>query len=399
MLHRIIIINLLIDILAFWFDPGGVTAIARIVIIYGWFFLLLIKKKIKLFNHASIFVFIFYVLLLLFLSDSSFLPYRNSLKVFTSFLMFIIGYSSIKNEYTFYKYIKQFVYVYIIILLNTLFSNIFGLGTDDYTKEKDYVVGGLNDMWNLYTYSLLILPLLLIYIKNRKLQYFIKALALIIFILLLVSLKRIAILGVLLGFLLYYLKVGIKIKYIKSLSVIGFLFLLTLPIYIDLFESRLNARVQRNNILEVDGYKNESRYLEFFLLFDNMSQSENLQKTVFGREPFDSRGAFGNVLGQERQLHVDYNNIIYTIGLIGMFLYFCIYLRIYIKLKEFRRRILRMNSSKYKPHLALAYSLLVTSLVTSFAGQMDQITFRTIIFMTIGCIFGLIKHEIKNFYK
>ena len=251
MLHRIIIINLLIDILAFWFDPGGVTAIARIVIIYGWFFLLLIKKKIKLFNHASIFVFIFYVLLLLFLSDSSFLPYRNSLKVFTSFLMFIIGYSSIKNEYTFYKYIKQFVYVYIIILLNTLFSNIFGLGTDDYTKEKDYVVGGLNDMWNLYTYSLLILPLLLIYIKNRKLQYFIKALALIIFILLLVSLKRIAILGVLLGFLLYYLKVGIKIKYIKSLSVIGFLFLLTLPIYIDLFESRLNARVQRNNILEV----------------------------------------------------------------------------------------------------------------------------------------------------
>jgi hypothetical protein len=321
-----------------------------------------------------------------------------SLKVILPFLLFLIGYYVTDSEAKFKKYIKQFIGVYIIIILNTVVSNYYGFGIDAYTKSQDYVVGGLDGMWNAYTYSLLMLPVLVLYIDKPRAIKLAKIAAVVIFVLLLISLKRIAILGVLVGLGCYFKMVPLKVKYVKSSIVLIVVLLLASPLYIDLLTGRLEARRNNNDILTLQGYKNENRYMEIFEMLDALSDGAQLKETVFGRSVFDSRNAFEGRLGEGRQLHVDYINIIYSAGLLGFFLYVSIYFSMFKEFKQ-KKRALKSNKiiyEKYRPHLALVFALLVTSLITSLSGQMYQITFRVMIFMTIGSIFGLLRSPLNR---
>ena len=149
--YWLILINVIIDIFAFWSEPGGITAIIRVVILYSSFFYFLLIKRIKFEKNIYIVFFAVYVLLQLFIAVDLEYSFKISLQIITSLLMFFVGYALIKNEFDFYYYLKQFFWVYVVIIVNTIVSNIFKIGLDDYTKSTDYVVGGFNDLWNIYT--------------------------------------------------------------------------------------------------------------------------------------------------------------------------------------------------------------------------------------------------------
>jgi hypothetical protein len=389
------------DITAFWFLPGGANAIFRALVLFVCFFYVLVRKKVKLQKHKGIILFAAYILCLVPFSDDVQVSLSVSLKVILPFLLFLIGYYVTDSEAKFKKYIKQFIGVYIIIILNTVVSNYYGLGIDAYTKSQDYVVGGLDGMWNAYTYSLLMLPVLLLYIRKPNAIKLAKIVALVIFVLLLISLKRVAILGVLVGFGCYFAMVPMRAKYVRSSILFAIVLVLASPLYMDLLTSRLETRRDKNDILTMQSYQKESRYMEVFEMANSLADRTQIQETVFGRNVFDSRNAFEGRIGEGRQLHVDYLNIIYTAGLIGFFLYMSLYLNMFQELKQ-KKLALKSNKKlyeKYRPHLALIYALLVTSLITSFAGQMYQITFRVMIFMTVGAVFGLLNSQLKSATK
>jgi hypothetical protein len=117
----------IIDIFAFWSEPGGITAIIRVVFLYTVFFYFLLIKKMKFEKNIYIIIFSVYVLLQLIIAEDLDYSIKFSIQIITSLLMFFVGYALIKNEFDLYSYLKQFFWIYIVIIINTIVSNILKL--------------------------------------------------------------------------------------------------------------------------------------------------------------------------------------------------------------------------------------------------------------------------------
>jgi hypothetical protein len=50
---------------------------------------------------------------------------------------------------------------------------------------------------------------------------------------------------------------------------------------------------------------------------------------------------------------------------------------------------------KYKTHIVTGFVLLFSSILTSIGGQMYHVSFRALIFMTLGVIIKLLMNELK----
>lgn len=392
--YWLILINVIIDIFAFWSEPGGLTAIIRVVILYSVFFYFLIFKKLEFDKNIYIIFFSVYVLLQLFIAVDLEYSLKTSIQIITGLLMFFVGYSLIKNEFDFYYYLKQFFWIYMVIIVNTIVSNIFEIGLDDYTKSTDYVVGGLNDLWNIYTYSLILLPLLIFYKIQKKWILYICAFLVLIF--LVISLKRIAILGVITASIVFIYFLGIRARMIKRLFYFLLVLLLTSPLYSNLLINRIEVRAEQGRF-EKDFYESEGRYLEVTYLFNQLKDFENPLEVIFGLRAFDSRGVVG---GDFRQFHVDFTLIAFTLGIFGLIVYFFIHIKILIQLRNALKnlKVNRYLFLKYKTHIITGFVLLLISMVTSIGGQMYHVTFRAMIFMTLGVIIKFLFTETKKFH-
>lgn len=390
--YWLLLINLVIDVLFFWSEPGGVTALVRAVILYSVFGYLLLIKRIRWEINPYILIFSIFVCLQFPLAFEIDYSLKVSIQVITSLLMFFVGFALIKNEFDFRYYLKQFFWIYIVIVANTIVSNIFDFGLDDYTKSTDYVVGGLNDLWNSYTYSLIMLPLLLVYRVEKKIILYVSAF--LVFVFLLISLKRIAILGVFVASILFLVFVGIKTNILKRI-VIGIIILaVTSPLYFDLLSQRIQIRAEQGRFSS-NFYEDEGRYLEFQYLIDQTMEFKKPLEILFGLRAFDSRGIVGD---GNRQFHVDYTLITFTLGLVGLILYLLMYFQWFrLGIKVFRHlKSLGYRYLRFKMHLATYFILLITSLVTSIGGQMYHVTFRVMIFMTTGVLLKLLLLEVKR---
>lgn len=386
MLYYLIVINILLDILAYAADPGGVTAVLRAGILFVALFYASTQGKINLKHNFPIVFFVLYVLFQLFFADDFKYSFKVTLQVITSISMYFLGFAIISSEEDFKKYISQYIWVYLLIVLNTVVSNILGLGFDHYTLSQDYVVGGLNDLWNNYTYSLIMFPLVIIYNSHRK--YFVYILAFLTLILLLLSLKRIAILGVVFAALIYLYYVGVSLIIFKRLVFFLIVILLSFPLYGDLLTKRFEKRAEAGRF-EADFYESEGRYMEILVLQRKYERFENPIEIFFGLKAFDSRGGLGH---GRRQFHVDYTLMLLSIGIFGLVLYFLIYFKL-IELSYRFYRAYKKNRylfNKYNSHVIISFVLILTSLVTSFAGQMYHVSFRLMIFMSLGAIHKLL---------
>lgn len=393
--YWLILVNVVMDILAFWSEPGGVTAIVRVLILYSAFFYFLLVKKIRFELNFYILFFSIYSLLQLFVAVDFSYSIKVTFQIITSLLMFYVGFALVKNEFDFYYYLKQFLWIYLIIIANTLVSNFFDFGLDDYTQSTDYVVGGLNDAWNSNTYILIMLPLLLSYKVNKKWILYISAFLVLIF--LMISLKRTAIIGITFATMFFFFLYGKKVDLIKKAFLFFILIGISFPFYSNILKNRIDVRVEEGRFTN-DFYESEGRYLEFNYLKEKISRFEDPLEIAIGLKAFDSRGVVGD---GERQFHIDYTLIAFTLGLFGLFLYLMIYVKLifdfFHKYKVIRRYSFVLR--KYKIHLATAWVLIFTSLLTSFGGQMYHVSSRLIIFMTLGAIYSLLNKEISRMFK
>ncbi len=123
----------------------------------------------------------------------------------------------------------------------------------------------------------------------------------------------------------------------------------------------------------------ESQYV-----WEEVFSFDNTPKSLFGLEGFYSVGNYADGRFGERQLHVDYNLIVNTIGLVGLLLY----LAIFIQLAKRMRRLKRDHSSTGLILHSTFWMLLLNQFITSFAGQMYHISYRLIVFVFMGAILG-----------
>ena len=392
----IIPLNLIFDFMTVFYEKsGGFFAVIRGGILIS--LLLYLSANIFKNNKVSfnILLFVSYVIILLPFSSDYLYSINISTKVIISILMFLIGYNYFNNSTDIEKYYKYFMINYLIFVLNILFVNIFNLGGYTYTDKIDFQAGGYTDNWNILTYLLLIAPVVLL--SQRKLFYKIVlfVLFIIITIVLLIAMKRIAITGFVVGYLLIFYFYGEYSKAIKYVFIILISLFLLSPLYLSTLSVVLDARKER---LNPESFEEETRYKETIGVWEEILSFRRPLISLFGGEPFNSfanreKTSFG--FNSRRQYHVDYNLIASTCGIVGLLLYLNMYYRIFSRYYLIKKAI---SDKRSKMIGAVFLSLIITSLMTSLAGQMYAVTFRVILFLNAGILLGYINKVYKTNY-
>ena len=148
-------------------------------------------------------------------------------------------------------------------------------------------------------------------------------------------------------------------------------------------ETRIESRQDKFSGSQIDVMKEENRFLETIAVWTEVIQFKKPTTAIFGGEAFNSIGNYGGGVFKNRQLHVDYNLIVNTIGVVGLFLYLNIFFSIYLYTKNKKLFLNKKNFyTIYMVFIALFYLQFITSLVV----QMYQVNFRSIIFIYLGAL-------------
>jgi hypothetical protein len=387
MVYYILIISILFDIFLYFWGESSLFIISR-GLIFAFVILMIHFKYIKFHKFLFwVYLFIFYVAILFPFSSNTFESIRLSSKVFISLLMLPVGYYFFSNLNRLKKLSKTSIVLLVILVANYLLSSYLDIGFAIYSKGTDFQVGNLRDNWNIFTYTVFCVPLYLFFESKRWLRIFTLILSTFVIIILLLSMKRIAILGFFFGIFIYFISSPSfsRIRFLKTVSLLLIIIIIAYPLYNSLLKDRFEIR---KNKFTLDVLNEEKRYIETKYVWQECLSFENIGKSFFGLEAFYSVGNYLDGYWEQRPVHVDYNLVLNTTGILGLFLYIMMYIQIFKKYKRSYKRSkdnisFKLNENILKP---LFFVLFFTSLFTSLSGQMIAITFRSIIFLYIGAI-------------
>jgi hypothetical protein len=380
-------VNVLFDVLLIFFEGGGALPILRAAAMLALIGATLIRHEKNKKFYAWTIVFAIYCLVNVLFSTDWNRSLNITLKVLIPMLSFAIGFNSINTIKKLIVLNKSVVFVFVVLIINYLVSQTLGIGKSVYTGGSDFLVGGMDDNWNVFTYSVLITPLIVYFMRRQRLKrIWVLSLSVITAMMVVISLKRIAITGLLAGnFIRFTFAPKVLVTIRVLLGIILFL-MVSLPFYEDLIKQRIDARSSR---FEQGALERESRYLETAYVWDEVFSFENPVKSIFGLQGFNSVGNYASGRFGARNLHVDYNLIINTIGIIGFLLYFFVFIDIF---KKFRKYYFKspLDIEVKKELKATFYMLFITPFITSLAGQMYHISYRLIVFIYLGSIIGIL---------
>ncbi len=379
--------NLLIDVILILApNPGSSIALFRGVVDSLILILVFTFFNRKLNNVGKLIIlFSFYCIIQIPFSSNFDYSLRITTQVLISMLTYFIGYFLV-NSNTDLKMLNLSIINYsCILLINYFISSVFKLGSA-YIEDirASLYVGNLSDNWNNFSYAILILTFIFTNTQKKSIKYISIILASFLFIITLASMKRIAIIVVFVGLFIYYYISGLKKMNIKYLLIF---FLITLGFYINFENTIIERFFVRQDRYKISTIEEEARYMETFFVWEEILSFQNPLKSIFGLQAFNSIGNYAGGSFGKRQLHVDYNLIVNTLGLMGLFLYLLIYLHLFKNNHLYNKY--KIKNIFNKSLIALYFTLLITSLLTSFAGQMYSITFRSIIFIYLGAVNAL----------
>ena len=381
------VINILLDMIMIFFpDLKSQTGLARtafLLFIIIYFFVLYGLEKTR-YNIILLFYLLFILILTLQTSDLQESLIDGFLKISMSFLMIPIGMQMGKTKNV--KITKSLYFVIFILIVNYIFSQIYKIGVSTYHEDSFYQ-GGAS-----VTAPIIIGSILLVFFNayNTKRLVYSKVLNLIIIsiaiFIILISMKRGAILGFFVGALVYILISSKKTGTVIRLCIVALGLFMFSSEYSDTLQQRFNARSTERNLIQ-----NENRYKETFYVAEEMSNS-TMFNVLFGNEAFNSKYVMRKYFGRERQLHVDYNILIHGTGIIGLLFYlylFYIYYRMSLSIKKSTRIL---NDTYYRNLIsenhALVLSLISLSLVMSISGGIQFTSYRVILLFIIGFFIG-----------
>ena len=403
------VVNILMDMIMIFFpDLKGQIGVLRstyLLFIIVYFFLQYGLEKTR-YNILLIFYLLFILIMTLQTSDLQESLIDGFIKMSISFLMIPVGMQLGKVKNT--QIIKSLYFVIIILIINYIVSQVYKIGVSTYHEDSFYQ-GGAS-----VTAPIIIAAILLVFFNSyntnrlpysRFINLFIISASVFI---ILISMKRGAILGFIAGILVYMIFSSKKASTAIRLAFIVFSLFIFSNEYSDTLKKRIDARSTESNEIQ-----NENRYKETFYVVEELSNSNFFQIT-FGSEAFNSKSVMKKYFGRERQLHVDYNILLHGTGILGLIFYlylFYIYIRIAWSIK---RSTKAFNDPIYKNLISENYSLIISlitlSMVMSISGGLQFTSYRVILLFIIGFFLGqmirlrdqkiaLLNSEKNNKYK
>jgi len=351
------------------------------------FVLYFISRRFRVDNKVVGFLVIYLIYLgfLTFLSSSFYTSFYLYIGVFISLMMFPIGFYYIYNEERLFQLSKVLLYVLAFITGTVLVSNILGVGTSDYLEDSFYFGGGRVNITKTMVILLFSAPIYLYMEKasfNRRMAIIVYLTALAIC---LIGIKRSVLLALVVGvgiFLIFGPNLKRSAKYVAAG---GFLFLLSLPLYGDLFTERFQAREERIQITE-ETLDAEARYNEVFMVTTAIEQG-SWKHRLIGSELFNDREFFNT----RRMLHTDYMILLNGSGVFGFFGWF-IFLGLLLMYKVSLYK--RIEKNDFIQILnAVFWMLIAAQLLISISGTVYSITLRSYLFLLLGAILCVMKKE------
>lgn len=355
------------------------------------FFITLFKLKsfwseIKIFK--ILFILIFYLSVLGIYSSDSEKTYWSLLKFSFPLLMLPAGFYIVKTIKDFTSFNISLITTLLLFILNFVFSKIFHLGTSVYTTGDDFLVGNIYAS-ALYTGSILLLLFPVLNSFNNLGFYKKWLITLIMFLTLLVlllSFRRTAVIAVAIGYTVILIYSKYKAKLILGIFLSIITLFLTFPFYEEIIITRFEARKSR---FQSGAIEEEARYKETGLVWNNILSFNEPAYSLFGKELFNTAGNYGYI-DKRRVLHIDYNILVNGAGLIGLILYFLIFIKTYSISNKY---LISDRKEKFLTAIRPVFlSVLFTSLVISASSGLLSITYRSILFTVIGGYLGFIKH-------
>lgn len=311
------------------------------------------------------------------------------LKIAISLLMIPLGIKL--SEFRKNALIKPIIWTIIVLLINYAISQFYKVGVSVYEEDSFYKGGATASAPIIISLAILVI----FNAFNKKMLPYSRIFNIIIvsiaIFIILLSVKRGAILALGTGILAYFLYTTKKIGTSIGLIIVG-LFLLTIVIQnSELLETRINARTTERN-----DFSNENRFKETFYVIEEMS-SYNFVNVMFGNEAFNSAVLLKKYFGRGRQLHVDYNLLILGTGIFGFFMYFFVHYQIWTYAKTLLGKCKSLDKKNklinVKEDFALIVGSMILSLTMSLSGGLQFMSYRIILFLIIGYSIGNIKFQ------
>lgn len=389
------IINIIATITTNYFasqvNPGVVRGVFVFVFLAYFILLKYPKNSISLFLLFSL---LYYLTLIPFATVTRVSLYQY-LKFFQGTIMFVVGYYYINTPSRFLQLIKVQYAVLVIIILNFFVSNYFGLGYSDYARNSiSYGVSGVNITKTMVP-ILLSFPIFFSLNKlSRKGLYISLLIMFVSFILIILGLKRSAILALGAGFFAFTITYPQKKALIKGLVIVSFLFTIASPFFIDIFQDRFEAR-QESGVFETEDIEeNEGRVIEMKKVLRAFEEG-NIWHKLFGSELFNDRYYFK----ETRMLHVDYSILLNGSGLIGLSLFIGFFMLYYLTILRYKTLLYSKSNLLVNMLYSYSVSLIVVSLVLSIAGSVYSIGLRSTTMMLMGSTLATIRNIVITNYQ
>lgn len=382
-IETIPIVVIVFDVLR-GFVSGGIGSIEQLLLVAFILYFIIRRKGVLGFN-LWIPVFALYTLLFGLYSSDTVRTFQNYIWVVTSLFMMPIAFVSVRSLDSLEKLNWSVIWLIIIFVVNGVITSALGIGENPY--GGDFVMGAFS-FATLYSGSvaLMLLPVILPRITNKVWVYITIAASVILFALLLLSLRRTAIAIPLLGYGIYYFFSSYK----KQIAIGGLAFavilVLAFPLYGDILMKQVAAR---DNVFN-SGYnlEEEYRYMETLIVFEERyANSVPWTTTLFGNEVFNSYGNYNDGLWGDRPLHIDFNKLIWETGLTGLLVYLLIF--VWAVIRFFRVQKYTPPDPYFLELKGMFWALFLVVFLISTQGGMFVVAFRAMIFIYLGAILGL----------
>jgi len=338
---------------------------------------------------AAIALFILYNLILVLLNKDVLPPLLNWIRMSIPLLFLFVSSMLVTDKQKFSLLNKSFILVLSVYCGNYIIANLFGFGTSIYEEDSFFIGGAGNGLTNEMSVITLIA---FSYIKGHEVSRFWKVFGSIMIvvsiIIILVTLRRGAYLTLFLGFVTYFVYMGISGRDLKIVFASLVLLALSSPLYIDTFIERYELREDSRDG-SIANIEVESRYMELFWVPEALNNL-GLKGWLFGTHNLYSESYFGG-----RPLHVGYMSILHGSGLIGLTLFFLILLYIVYLLKVTIYRS-EIYNSYYQELYALNIALIVCLMAYLLTSRFHGFPVTIPVFIVLGATLGQLNTELYS---
>ncbi|GEO08177.1 hypothetical protein [Segetibacter aerophilus] len=168
-----------------------------------------------------------------------------------------------------------------------------------------------------------------------------------------------------------------KKLFLKMLMLV-FILISALIISFPLYQERLMGQLEKRERIEnLNSLEEEGRYLETFYLIDYHKKNRDVAEILFGVNLFDTYDFGTRYFGRDRPIHSDINMIIFSTGLVGLFLFILF----------FSHYFLNGNSLITQENKKLFYPLIVNFLIVLVPGRfIGTLTFPPLLMLLLAAL-------------